>query len=61
MYWNFSPSPHSCLILMWLIETWDVLKCTQLEYGLEIKRRLIETWDVLKCKSSATGNCHSID
>ena len=39
-------------MLLWLIETWDVLKCATPISELYSHLGLIETWDVLKSKVS---------
>ena len=52
MYWNIgSPVIHAPRL--WLIETWDVLKCKIAEDDSLRYFWLIETWDVLKWKNTA--------
>ena len=47
MYWN-SNFASACVAFFGLIETWDVLKCVDINVKTPNLARLIETWDVLK-------------
>ncbi len=48
-----TPTPQYNIPLLWLIETWDVLKHSLNRAIIKRYDRLIETWDVLKPSSEA--------